>query len=148
MNDLSPAEQELVPTPDSANAASLIVGNFAFNFKMPNESAISMQGMVYLDDEPEHVNRRMDMFRTCAKRQQEIAEIPLLQAQIDQIDMAIKQQEDMLGVSIAKRDRGNKLTSSDHQQLNNIPNALKQLRESRLKGEKRIAELNAKHGLV
>ena len=138
------------PAAEVPNDASkrLVVGSFQMNLKMPNEASISCNGMIYLDDKQEEVDARMDTFLAALRRQQEIAEIPTLEASLEQVDAQIKGISDVLDAATKKKNSGKKLTSQDHQQIDNLPNSLKQMREHRTKGENRINAIKEKYGLA
>jgi hypothetical protein len=143
---MKPPEQEEVS--QAAVGNRLIVGNFNMQIQMPNQASISTTGMIYLDDDAPTLNNRMDMFRAVIQRQQEIAEIPTLEANIEAHDRQIEQLETQLEIVNKKQKSGKKLVSAEQQNVDNLPGALKHLFESREKGIRKIADLKKKHGIA
>lgn len=135
------------PSQEQASPDSVIVGNFNITLPLPNNGQISMMGYVYLSEQAEEVNARMDLFRECIARQQGIAEIPLFEANIEahekQIEMMLEQQ----AVLERTKQGGKKLTSSENQQLLNIPAMIKGATNEVEKGRAKIASVRAKYGL-
>lgn len=130
-----------------AQPGSYIAGSFSMTIPLPNNAQMSIQGHIYLDDTEEEVAKRMDLFRKSMTRQQEIGEIPLLEAQIEASELQVEHMQKQLDTAKKKQQGAKRISSNDQQMLDNMPTSLKMIKDSMEKGRKKIATTREKYGL-
>lgn len=132
----------------SAAPERMAVGSYEIVANLANASGKQMKvsGYVYSDDDEAQLNARLDLVQRVVDRQRAKAEIPELEAKLDQMLKGIEQAKQAL-VDLEERNRrGESMTSSERQQINNIRVSVKKMMEEADKGREAIQEAKLKAG--
>lgn len=126
------------------NGAVAVLGNFSFTLPAPNGAQLSVSGYVYAGESQESLDERMDLCRQSLERQQRMMEIPLLEAQVEQIEKA-KVDIERAYVDLLERQKKTprSLPSQDQANLKNYPAQVKSLDQQLEKARRKIADARA-----
>lgn len=128
----------------SQTGAVAVLGNFSITLPAPNGSQLSVSGYVYADESQQSLNDRMDLCRQSLERQQRMMEIPLLEAQIEQVEKAkVDIEHAYVDLLERKKKTSNSLSSVDQANLKNYPAQVKSLDQQLEKARKKIADARA-----
>lgn len=124
----------------------VVNGNFQFEAQLPNGKRLVLNGYTFEGETGDSLNSRLDLYAAVADRQRFRAEIPELEARLEQHRVALEQHKDHLA-GIQAQMVGK---TPNQQQRNNVENVSKSIEaivKEIAKGELAIAEAKAKGGL-
>lgn len=122
----------------------LTTGNFTVQAQMPQGKTITMSGYIYSKNTLEGISKQVDLYVAVIDRQRSIAEIPQLEAAMEQKVTALNQLVDHANMLKKKQDSGKKLATSEKQQFDNIFVTIDKYREDIEKGRIAIEEAKNK----
>lgn len=122
-----------------------VIGNFTLQAKMPNEGVITFSGYMYQGEAVQSLNDRLDIVNAVLDRQRTRAEIPLLEANREQIIERMRQTKEVMEELLEKK-RTDKASSQERMTLKNMQVGMKKMGEDLEKGEIAIAEAKKKTG--
>lgn len=132
-----------------APQGELAVGNFTLTAQLAGQSGRSMNvaGYIYLKDTEAELNARLDMYQQVIERQRIRCEIPELEAKRDQMQKGVLQAQDVLNELEHKRNNGERLSSQELLNVQNMRTNIKRAAEEIQKGEEAIREAKRKAGV-
>lgn len=122
------------------------IGNFQFEAQLPNGKRLILTGYTFDDETGEDLNARLDLAAAVIDRQRFRAEIPELEARLDQHKVALTQHKDHLA-DLEQKAIGRKLTEQQRLTVENVSRSIKQIANEIVKGEQAIVEAKVKGGL-
>lgn len=124
------------------------VGNFQLQSQLAGQSGqgLSVSGYIYDDDDEVKLNARLDMFKRVIDRQQKISEIPLLEAKLQGLREAKKQNETLFNEFLEKQNRNEKMPSTEKQNGNNLRVNIRHFQDQIALGEESIKRLKSEVG--
>lgn len=128
---------------ESVLSGALVTGNFTIQAQMPMGKTITVSGYLYEGESIESVNGRVNIFHDIVDFQRTRAEIPELEAKLDQRVVQLGQMRDALTELEAKKLNG-KLSSQEKQMLGNMETSIVKVMEDIAKGEEAVAAAKAK----
>jgi hypothetical protein len=145
-------EQQTAPVPESTTGPlanfPIAVGNFQLQSQLAGQSGqgLSVSGYIYDDDNETKLNDRLDMYKRVIDRQQKISEIPLLEAKLQGLREAQKQNETLFNEFLEKQNRGEKMPSTEKQNGNNLRVNIRHFQDQIKLGEESIKRLKSEVG--
>lgn len=113
------------------NNDGLVTGTFTFNAQLPNGKTLSMSGYLAQGEDRESINLKMDTCAQAIDRQRLIAEVPELEAKLQQMEDALEQMTVIMMSVESSQKKGAKLTSAQKTQMDafavNIPKVKKDI---------------------
>lgn len=126
------------------DAAVPVIGNFSFTLPAPNGATLSISGYVYGNEAKQSLDERMDLCRKSVERQQRLMEIPLLEAQLEQLEKAKTDMQQAYVDLLERQKKAPKsLPSQEQANLRNYPLQIKGVDAQIEKAHKKIAESRA-----
>lgn len=125
------------------------IGNFNLTAQLAGGSGKSMTiaGYLYLDDNESEINARLDLYQRVIDRQRTIAEIPELEAKREQMVKGMTQARDIMTDLETRQKNGEKLSSQERMNLQNMGVNIAKVKEEIDKGEVAIREAKLKAGV-
>lgn len=121
-----------------------VIGNFSFTLPAPNGAQLSVSGYVYSAESKQSLDERMDLCRESLERQQRVMEIPVLEAQLEQMEKAKIDIERAYADLLDRQKRAPKsLPSQEQANLKNYPAQIKNIDQQIEKAHKKIADARA-----
>jgi hypothetical protein len=133
--------------PDAPESGRLAMGNYNFTAQLPNGRAIQFAGYTYSDDTPQDVAERLDAIQDQVDRVRSRCEIPELEAARDQKIKLLENMRDVLSELESRQKTGDKLSSTEIMQIQNLRVNLGKAKEDIEKGQQAIVEAKRKAGL-
>src|SRR5690348_12123839 len=99
---------------------ALTTGNFTLQAQMPMGKTITVSGYIYSTSTLEAINKQVDLLHDVVDRQRLRAEIPELEAKLEQRYIQMGQLRDLMLQLGKKADEGKKLSSAEKTQYDNI----------------------------
>lgn len=128
-------------------AGNAVTGNFQLQAQMPNGKAFSVSGYLFDGESVESVNSRLDLLHGIVDRVRMRAEIPELEAKLDQRIIQLGQLKDAIAASETKSTT-TKLSSQEKLNLTNWMTSVSKINEDIDKGRAEIARNKAAVGLA
>jgi hypothetical protein len=116
----------------------MTTGSFTIQAQMPMGKTITVSGYIYSKNTAEDISRQVDMLHDVVDRQRTRAEIPELEAKLEQRLVGLAQMKDVLASLKAKQDSGAKLSSSDKKQIDDMGISIRRIYEDVEKGKAAI----------
>jgi hypothetical protein len=129
-------------TVDAIKDGLVTTGNFTLQAQLPMGKTITMSGYIYSESKVEEINKAVDLFHDVIDRQRIKAEIPELEAKLDQRHVQLQQLKDLAAQLNAKQEGGKKLSSAERTQADQIVTNIDRVLEDIEKGK--LAILDAK----
>jgi hypothetical protein len=130
--------------PENQEVPVAVIGNFSFTLPAPNGAQLSLSSYVYSGEAKESLNERMDLCRAALERQQRMMEIPVLEAQLEQMEKAKTDISKAYVDLLERRKKAPKTVPSQEQaNLKNYPLQIKNIDEQLAKAQKKIADARA-----
>lgn len=125
------------------------VGNFQLTAQLAGGSGKSMvmSGYLYSDDDEAALNARLDLYNKVMERQRTISEIPELEAKREQMLKGMMQARDILTDLETRQKNGEKLSSQERMNLQNMAVNIAKVNEEIEKGDVAIREAKLKAGV-
>jgi type II secretory pathway component GspD/PulD (secretin) len=95
----------------------LTTGNFTTQATMPNGKSIIMSGYIYSHNTSEEISKQIDIYHDVVDRQRTKAEIPELQAKLEQKIRNLHQLKDSMTNLKSKKLNGGKLSSAENKMI-------------------------------
>jgi len=95
----------------------LTTGNFTIQATMPNGKSIIMSGYIYSHNTSEEISKQIDIYHDVVDRQRTKAEIPELQAKLEQKIRNLHQLKDSMTNLKSKKLNGGKLSSAENKMI-------------------------------
>lgn len=121
----------------------MVTGNFTLQAQMPMGKSITMSGYIYSTSTVDAINKQVDLMHDVIDRQRLRAEIPELEAKLDQKKVACQQLRDSLDALEAKSKK-KKLSTQEQNNLENGLISLRRVMQDIEDGVKAIADAKAK----
>ena len=118
------------------NNGGAVAGSFTMQAQLPNGKSLTFSGYVLQGEALADINAKLDVASAVVERQRKIAEIPVLEADLDQ---KLRQKTHMESHLIELQGK-DKLTSQEKQLINTYTVSLKNSDEDIAKGVKAITE--------
>lgn len=116
-------------------ADKVLAGQFNLTQQMPNGRTMQIIGYTFDGESTDELNSRVDGFNSVMERQRKKFEIPEIEAKIDQMKLALKQNSDAYDELFQRVNESGKGTSQEKMSLRNYPISIKHLQEEIAKGE-------------
>jgi hypothetical protein len=124
-----------------------LMGSFTLQAQLPQGKSFTVQGYLYAGEAIESINDRVDLLHDVVDRQRTRAEIPEIEAELEKVLKQLEGNKVHYALLLAKRDKGQKLTQQEKQQLD-VMDVNNDLFEKNIqKGRERLAEMRAKVGV-
>lgn len=127
-------------------AAQAITGQFTLNAQLPQGKTFAVTGYIYDGESKESLNQRIDLLHDVVDRQRTRAEIPEIEAKVNQTVEALKGNKIHYALLLDKRDKGQKLTPQEREQLRVMDVNTKAFEEKIAEGRARLDEMRAEVG--
>lgn len=129
--------------------ARVALGNFNLTAQLAGGSGKTMTvaGYIYSDDDEAALNARLDLYQRVIDRQRTIAEIPELEAKREQMVKGMMQAREILTDLENRQKNGEKLSSQERMNLQNMSVNIQKVTEEIDKGEVAIREAKLKAGV-
>lgn len=126
----------------------IAVGNFALQAQLAGSSGQSMNvaGYIYSDDDERTLNARLDLYQAVIGRQRSRSEIPELEAKREQMVKGMMQARDILSDLEKRQENGDKLSSQEKLNLQNLSVNIAKVKDEIDKGDEAIREAKLKAG--
>ena len=124
----------------------LVTGNYTLQGAMPMGKSITMSGYIYASNTNEGINRQIDMMHDILDRQRLRAEIPELEAKMDQRMAGMRNMKDALEELQSKKVAGGKLSSAQKKMVDDMITSIKVVSKDIDKGLMAIQEAKKKTG--
>ena len=128
-------------------SGDLTTGNFTIQAALPMGKNITVSGYIYSKNTVDDINAQVDKFHDVIDRQRCRAEIPELEAKMDQRHVQLGQLRDALVHLEGKQKSEKKLSSAEKQSLANLGVNITRLMEDIEKGKVAIADAKIKAGV-
>lgn len=122
----------------------MTTGSFTIQAQMPMGKSITVSGYIYAHNTKEDIGRQVDILHDVVDRQRLRAEIPELEAKLEQRVNALASMKDVLASLNVKKGAGLKLTSSERKQIDDMTISIRRVNEDLEKGKLAIEEAKAK----
>ena len=133
--------------PPQNPAQQAITGNFNLTAQLgASGRTIQFAGYVYDGESLESVQARVDLFRSIIDREKTLAEIPELEAKREQMLKGLQQARDVLTELETRRKNGERLSSQELLNVNNMRTNIKKVSDEIEKGTQAIAEARKRVG--
>jgi hypothetical protein len=116
----------------------MTTGSFTIQAQMPMGKTITVSGYIYSKNTAEDISRQVDLLHDVVDRQRTRAEIPELEAKLEQRLVSLGNMKDVLASLKAKQDAGGKLTSSERKQIDDMTISVRRVYEDVEKGKAAI----------
>jgi hypothetical protein len=120
-------------------SGELTTGSFTLQAQMPGGKTVTMSGYIYASNTLDAVNKQVDFMHDVLDRQRVRAEIPELEAKLDQRNVALGNLKDAMAGLEKKRDNGGKLSSAEKKMIDDMNTNIFRVIEDIKKGEEAIA---------
>lgn len=125
---------------DEATAKRLVSGNCEVGVNLTDRRYIKMTAVVYSDDTPDDLSRRIDAMQDQLDRQVIRCDIVVKEAQIAMEDVNLRSLKEGYAALVDMRNKGRKITSQQKMQIDNFDQTLEKTIERRASLEAAIAE--------
>lgn len=122
------------------------IGNFQFEAQLPNGKRLILTGYTFDDETGDDLNARLDLAGAVIDRQRFRAEVPELEARLEQHRVALEQHKDHLA-GLEAGVVGKKPTQAQTTNIQNVIKSCEAIVREIAKGEIAVAEAKAKGGL-
>lgn len=133
---------------EKVESGEMVTGNFTIQAQMPMGKSLTMSGYIYSHNSVESVNAQVDLMTDVIDRQRIRAEIPELEAKLDQRFIQLKQLRDHMAGLESKRDSGKALSSAEKKMIGDLNTNVGVILADIEKGEQAIVAAKAKAGKV
>lgn len=134
---MSNVEQQVVE-------GDLTTGNFTLQTQLTSATTLTMSGYIFSRNTLEDISKQVDLYANVIDRQRSIANIPNIEARLQQDIKALQQLVDSANNLKSKVDSGKKLATAEKAQWGNLDTTIKQYQEAIEKGHRDLAEAKAK----
>lgn len=124
-------------------AAQPITGQFTLQAQLPQGKSFSVTGYVYDGESKQSLNQRIDLLHDVLDRQRTRAEIPEIEAKVNQTIEQLKGNRIAYALMLDKRDNGLKLTQQEKEALRVMDVNNKAYEERIAEGRQRVEEMRA-----
>jgi hypothetical protein len=138
------------------NDKGAVAGSFNFAAQMPNGKSLTFSGYILQGESLEDINAKLDIAEAVVERQRRIAEIPELEAKLDQQMQSMRQAQDIIKDAARRHSEmigKDRLTTSEKVQVEKYDEMvqahqsnLAHLETSVAKGRLAVAEAKALRG--
>ncbi len=125
---------------DQLTEGTVTTGNFTIQAQLPMGKTITLSGYIYAHNTLDAINKQVDLYHDVIDRQRVRAEIPELEAKLDQKHGMLMNFKDSIDGLIRKKEAGQKLTSQEKQAVENMNISITRAQEDIAKGEKAVLE--------
>ena len=130
---------------DAVIDGEMVTGNFTIQAQLPMGKSITVSGYVYSNNNLDDINKQVDMFHDLIDRQRTRAEIPELEAKLEQRRVALGQMKDALE-SLSKKQHAGKLSSAERKMVDDMNTSIGRINEDIEKGIEAIAKAKLEVG--
>ena len=127
---------------------NLVLGNFTIQASAPNGKSFTVSGYIYSTQGEDEINSQIDKLHRVIDRQRTIAEIPELEARLEQRTQALADIKEHFASLEDKKNRKQKLNNSETTNYENAKVTLRKLNEEIEKGKIAISEAKGKAGCL
>lgn len=131
------------PSQPLETAAQAITGQFTLQAQLPQGKSFSVTGYVYDGESKQSLNQRIDLLHDVLDRQRTRAEIPEIEAKVNQTIEQLKGNRIAYALMLDKRDNGLKLTQQEKEALRVMDVNNKAYEERIAEGRQRVEEMRA-----
>lgn len=124
----------------------LVTGNYTIQGAMPMGKSITMSGYIYASNTVEGINKQIDTMHDVMDRQRLRAEIPELEAKMDQRMAGMRNMKDALEALQAKKVGGAKLSSAEKKMVDDMITSIRVVSQDIDKGLIAIEDAKKKAG--
>lgn len=124
-------------------ATQAITGNFTLQAQLPQGKMFTINGYIYDGESVESINQRVDLLHDVVDRQRTRAEIPEIEAKVNQTIEMLSDNAKHYGILLARRDKGQTLKSNEKLMLEQMDVNTNAFKEKIEDGRKRLAEMRA-----
>lgn len=127
----------------------LAQGNFTLQAALAGQSgrSIAVQAYIFDGESKESLDARIDLLQEVIERQRSRCEIPELEARREQMVKGLEQARDVLTELETRRNNGERLSSQELLNVQNMRVNIKKVSEEIDKGEEAILEAKRKAGI-
>lgn len=122
----------------------LVLGNFTIQAQAPMGKTFTVSGYIYANDGKDEVNRQIDLLHDVIDRQRLKAEIPELEARLEQREQALFDLKDHFLRLEAQKLKGVKMSTAVRTNYENAQATMAKLQEEIRKGVEAIATAKEK----
>jgi chromosome segregation ATPase len=122
----------------------MTTGSFTIQAQMPMGKSITVSGYIYAHNTREDISAQVDILHDVVDRQRLRAEIPELEAKLEQRINALASMKDVMASLNMKKEAGLKLTSSEKKQIDDMSISIRRVNEDLEKGRIAIEEAKEK----
>lgn len=128
-----------------------ILGNFQLAAQLGEQAGKTMtiSGYIVSGEDPLTLNARLDQYMAVMDRQRKRAEVPMLEAKLEQMKQALRQQQEIYEDMDGRAKKNQLMTSAEKKNYHEVlPNNMRNLREQIKKGEQAIEDAKKAGGLI
>lgn len=118
----------------------LTTGNFTIQAEMPNGKTITMSGYIYSHNTKEDISKQIDVYHDVVDRQRLKAEIPVLEAKLEQKITHLHDITDALTKLRDKRNSGQKTSAAEVKMIQELSSNLTMCERDVEKGREALKE--------
>ena len=122
-------------------AAQAITGQFTLSAQLPQGKTFQVVGYIYDGESMQSLNQRVDLLHDAVDRQRTRAEIPEIEAKVNQVVEQLEGNKVHYAVILSKRDKGGKLSTQEKQQIEVMDVNNDMFAKEIQKGRERLAEM-------
>ena len=122
----------------------LVLGNFTIQASAPNGKSFTVSGYIYASQGETEINSQIDLLHRVIDRQRTVAELPELEARLEQRTQALSDLKEHFAAFEAKKHANKHLSTAEKTNYENAKVTLRKLTEEIEKGVVAIAEAKEK----
>lgn len=127
--------------------APTVTGSFNLQAQMPHGKVFTVTGYLLAGDSLDTLNQRIDLLHDVVDRQRTRAEIPEIEAAVNQRIDALNGNRIHYALILKKQSEGKKLTTQEKQQLDVMDVNVKAHEDKIAEGRGKLAEMRAQLGI-
>jgi hypothetical protein len=126
----------------------MVTGNYTIQAQLGKSGkSFTVSGYIYSHNDAASINKQVDLMHDVVDRQQTRAEIPILEATLEQRILQLSQVRDHLTGLNVKNEQAGKLSSAEKKNIQDLNGSISVLLKDIEKGEQAIADAKKKVGI-